>query len=255
MRFTRWALTLLVVFALGAIPAAADTIIDIDTENTLHLACTGCVSVSFSGGDLLVTGSAMPTFEIFRSPHDNSGLTDPQLVLAAFVNGNSSLSFGFTNNGLPIGGVSAGLVKPTAWTSGDLVTYLGLSKSGGPASPISAFTPPSGGFFVYTANMGSFDFTGCQASSLCGLFSPTISLPAGTILYAYEVNGSSVQVDTGTPKHPNFVTFGAGTLIQDDTAPSSSIKVVPEPTSLVLFGSGLIGAGTLVRRRNFGGRS
>jgi len=116
---------------------------------------------------------------------------------------------------------------------------------------LSTLNPGTTGYDVYLANMGSFSFAGCQATTPCGSFALVNigGLPVGSVLYAFSMNGAPVTVGGG----PSAVTYAAGTAVKDTTAPSSSIITpIPEPGTLVLFGTGICGLAGLLRRRLVG---
>ena len=225
--------------------ALGDTVI-ID-EQTFHLVCTGttsCVTTSFPGGKLILVDSSLPTFAMWRAPDTNNKLADPDLWMAAFIpSQNPTLAFAISSDGGS--SVPFSLFSTTPWAASTLWSYLGLTREGGPNAPLDAFlggsstiTPGTTGYDVYLAEMGVVSFVGCSATTPCfgsGFsFSDTSGLPPGSVIYAY------VRDTTG----------GNAGKITDATAPSSSIITpVPEPGSLLLLSTGLLGLVGMVRRK------
>lgn len=224
---------LLTFAAMIVFPQAshADTILD-----PLHGYCDGA-------GQCVDNGTNSPTT---INPPSNFGFT----VSPGPASGTSFLIDVLTPNNLPslsaytITGTSAGtasLFSATPWTSGNLDAYLGISAS--PTNPIGAFLPSTQaldpgatGFSVFQAVFGPTTLQGPSNPSL----SPRLNinpLPQGSYIVGFLNEGSA-----GSPDW--IATANSGAIFEGD-APNP----VPEPGSLALMGSGLVGLAGMVRRR------
>ena len=222
--------TMLLAAVALMITNAANAIID-----PLHGACTGCTS---NGTNLSMNGTG--TFGWLSSP---PGLTGSLSIHVLIPNDTNLLTFVMP----PITGFASGtaaLFSTTAWTSGDLTTYLGPPfASGAPPNPISSFLSATN--TVDPAATGYFDFVLGDIPVTTGLLGPgsipndlfTLggNLPNGSVITAFMVtlNGEAFSVTTTAQSESLLV--------------NQPLTTVPIPGASWLFGTGLVGLMTLRR--------
>jgi PEP-CTERM motif len=213
--------------------AWADTI----TDDPLHGFCfvgqTTCAdngsittAASFSGSD----------WGFWISPGPQTGLFN---VVFAIPNNDPAPS------SVPVSGtiqgnlVSLNVPKVGAWTGGDLATVAGITLPGG-ASPPNPF-PNFIGFTQsvdasatgYTLYQGSFNVQTLQGQNDTTEMDLSASLPVGSMIFGFEYVNHWIA------------TASSGVLFVDARDP------VPEPSTLGVLGTGLLGLGMVsaVRRR------
>jgi hypothetical protein len=218
--------------ALGVAFAAASH------GSALHAFCYGTSSCS-DNGTVTPTNTDPPQFGFSIS----SGPTTGDYFVDVLVPTNEDLtpaskSFSITGtqggaaNNLSLAATAA-LFSMTAWTTGQLDSYLGFSAS--PSNPIGAWLPTTqgvdagaSGYYVYVANLGT--------NKLAAVSSPTTgpllnisSLPTGSLVLGF--------LNTGTTASPDYTATANSAALFEDGHSSS----VPEPGSLFLVTLALAG--------------
>lgn len=229
------ACALALMLTISSAPAKADTL------DPLHGYC--------SGGQCIDNGTNSPTTQ---NPPTGFGFTvSPGPALGTVLrfevlepnNVAQTAPVGFT--GTFTG--SASLFSGTAWTSGQLDSYLGISAS--PTNPIGAFLPSTQGLDAGATGFFVYQFTASIPGGLILLqdpsnpnVSPLESLTSGVPLGSYIVG----FFNEGTTDVPNWIATANSGAIFIDGRPTS---MTPEPGTLLLFGTGMIGLAGLIRKR------
>jgi hypothetical protein len=228
----------LAAFVYATAPASAQTTTVL--EDPLHGFCAaGCVD---NGTNTPITSNPPVNWGFTVSPKDQTGdlILDILVPNTAPVNPLNTVTV--TGSTLPVGGINFSLVSTTAWTSGFLDTYLGISAS--PSNPIGAylpstqvFLPGATGFFVLQADLGTQALNGPS-----GPFSPTFSLNRGAqgmyiVGFLNTVDGIIATANSGA-----LFETGSGNTI-------NPVAAVPEPATWGMMLLGFIGLAFAFRNR------
>lgn len=189
--------------------------------------------------DFGTTSNSNPTFEIGLSATSTTS-TDLVVLVPNGTPGALGFSATFTvynHDGSPTGQTVtvAATALSTQFTSGNLLSgALGLTVKGADDYNFSQvqsheLVPSTPGFAVYYLSASSLGLTSGQYATVSFSFTNGSGFPYGTIFLALgDTNGTITQVTPWT------------TSLQDTT---------PEPMTLSLFGTGLLGIAWLTRRR------
>jgi hypothetical protein len=142
-----------------------------------------------------------------------------------------------TPSGEQGGGIKQTFLAPVAGTYAFSAAIASQDdKSGaGPNADAGAFSLLIDGITIATDDLGGFS---TRFQILRGSLNGTDVLGVGSHTIALEITRDFVSADTNTPEQ----------YIDNVTAASPSVAAVPEPTSLALLGTGIVGFYRLRRR-------
>ncbi len=183
-----------------------------------------------------------------------NGNTDAWTINFGFI---VSDTFNITNNNTTLTGASFGM-----WLfSGDTLSSAEVSITSGENSGTSYFDQTVN-FTQGACTVNQYGYNVCQENTTFN--GPTLnagsywlnlqntSIPNGDPAYWDENSGPSKASENSVGSIPSeaFTVLGSSTTTTSSTT-SSTTTSVPEPSSIMLFGSGILGLASLVRRKLF----
>jgi hypothetical protein len=222
---------MLLLLTLGATRASADII-----DDPLHGFCWGATPVCTDNGVVTPTTTNPPNFGFWAS----SGPLAGDYFVVVLVPSNEDPSPGslsFAISGALSG--TASLYSTTAWTTGNLETYIGFSNAKPNTPNPGVWGTGATGFYAYKADLGTATL-GNSADCLttpCLNIGPALPTDAVIVGYLIGVKDGHKTIDIGTAN--------SAALLETGPPPPPT----PEPGSIALFGSGLLGLAGMIRRR------
>jgi hypothetical protein len=183
-----------------------------------------------------------------------NGNTDAWTINFGFI---VSDTFNVTNNGTIITGASFGM-----WLfPGDTLTSAELSITSQENGGTSYFDQTVNNFAQADCAVNQYGFNVCFVAT--SFYGPTLnvgtywlnlqnaSVPSGDPVYWDENSGPSSASQNTVGSIPSEAFTLTSTFIITTTSTTSTSTSVPEPSSIMLLGSGMLGLAGVVRRRLF----
>jgi len=230
----------LTLFA-AAVLAAVSTPALATVAPTLHGFCA-LGSVCVDNGTNTPTGVNPPVFAFASSGQNATG----NLTIDVLIPNNITGTGPYTITGALSG--TATLFSPTAWTSGQLDSFLGITAS--PTNPIGAylpatqgFQPTATGFYVFQANLGLATLLG--TSGIGGPTQDTFLMQLGQVVpQGSYIVGFFSQTGSTTGATAN----SGAILVTGSPPPPPPPPGVPEPATWAMMLAGFGVTGFALRR-------
>jgi hypothetical protein len=225
--------------AAAVVASVAFTTLPASAGN-IHTLCVSPTPDCQDNGSITPVTDNTPNFGFEEKGGSDTGHFYLQVLIPDNVLNGDSLSMTIDGVNTSIASQTPGVFNTTAWTSGQLDTYLGISAS--PTNPIGAYLPltqfyqPSAtGYFVYQYDFGTVSFGSNDPT-----FSTNFQLPIGTVINGFfHIADCDQKCWLATPNSQSLI-------ISDPNHPPPPL---PEPATLSLFGAGLLGFRFLKRKR------